>query len=150
MNLIVIEKSRKMPKPGDIFTFTFDNKVFRFGQVIITNSKIGPMENCFLIYIFSVTSEKIDLIPSLNTSLLLVPPIMTNKKGWSDGVFKTIGNKKLEQTNVLPKHFFYSKNRDKYYNEFSEEVEYDNTTQFGVWGLHSYLTISDEVKKKIQ
>lgn len=90
MNLLVLKKSSRRPKSGDVFVTLPPDDLFLYGRVISTEAKIGAMEGCILIYIYNVRSTTKLPIPQLSPTKLLLPPIMTNRLPWRRGYFETI------------------------------------------------------------
>jgi len=149
MNLNVLKKSRKTPKPGDIFVFQVEPDMFRFGRVIRTDARCGPIQGCILIYLYSTMSDDKHSIPDLNRDELLIPPILTATKPWTEGVFETVVNRQLETSDVLPIHCFeHGKGRGEYYdadnNELAGPIE-----PVGRYALGNHRAIDQEISKAL-
>lgn len=149
MNLAVLKKSRRGPEAGDIFVMLPPDQLFLYGRVISTEAKIGPMENCVLIYIYALRATTKLPVPKLSRDQLLVPPIMTNKLPWRRGYFETIDHQTLEEEDRLRQHCFKDLFIEgKYFDEFSNELN-QCIEPTGAWGLDSFRTIDDEVSKAL-
>ena len=50
-NIRILAPSRKKNvREGDVFTYLMPDARYRFGRVIATDARIGPMEGCLLLY----------------------------------------------------------------------------------------------------
>ena len=87
-------------------------------------------------------------IPALDKKSLLVAPIMTNRLGWSRGYFETVANEPVGEDDVLQPNCFYSYSFRRYYDEYNHELP-ERVEPCGVYGLHSFRTIDDEVSKAL-
>ena len=143
MNMRVLEKSRKKAKRGDFFGFQMFNGECLGGRVIRTDARIGPMQNCLLIYIYNQIEEKLeDLFPQ-GLDHLLLPPLLTNRQPWLKGYFKTLSNIPLNSEDVLPRHCFWDFRRS-YFDEYNNKL-CSKVAPCGEYGLQSYRTIDDLV-----
>ena len=99
-----------------------------------------------LIYLYNVASD--EEIPSLTLSNLLTAPIGTNALPWTKGFFEVVENRRIEVNDLLPKHCF----RDARGWYFDENANRLNTPHepVGVFGLHSYKTIDEEIGKALK
>jgi hypothetical protein len=52
---------------------------------------VGPFPGV-LLYFYLAFSDDATNVPPLSPKALLIPPVITNRLGWSDGYFQTIGN----------------------------------------------------------
>ena len=147
MNLRVLKKSRHIPQAGDIFVMQLPDSHYLFGRVININAKIGPMENCILIYIYNVLTVRKLPIPELTTVHLLVPPIMTNRLPWTRGYFEHLTHAILTSESLLAKHCFRSSG-NQYFDEYSNKLS-KPSSPVGVWGLDSYRTIDDAISEAL-
>ena len=147
MNLRVLKKSRHIPQAGDIFVMQLPDTHYLFGRVININAKIGPMENCILIYIYNIRTVRKLPIPELTTVHILVPPMMTNRLPWTRGYFEHLTNCILTPENLLTKHCFMS-SRNQYFDEYSNKLS-KPSSPIGDWGLDSYRTIDDAISEAL-
>lgn len=145
MNLIVLNKSRRRLKAGDIFVMEPPDEMFLYGRIVSTEARIASMEGCILIYIYRTRSVTKLPVPKLSSRQLLTPPLMTNTLPWRRGYFETIAHVALEAKDILEQHCF-KDSRGRYFDEANNEL-YAPVEPVGVWGLHSYRTIDDEVSK---
>lgn len=118
---------------------------YLFGRVIACDAVVGPMEGVLLLYVYQHRSDS-PVIPErseLRPDRLLTSPFLTNRKGWSEGLFETIGSVQLDSRDVIEQHCFRRWNGeyfDEYSNQLSGPVE-----PVGDFGLHSFRTIDDEI-----
>ena len=69
--------------------------------------------------------------------------LLPNRKGWSEGVFETVGNVPLGDGDVLDQHCFRRWN-GKYFDECSNQLP-GPVEPVGDFGLHSFRTIDDDI-----
>lgn len=144
-NLQVLTRTRKKPKPGDVFAMLLPDERYLFGRVISTEAVVGPMEGVLLLYVYRFRADGRELPErsELCPDRLLVSPILTNRKGWSEGVFETVGNVPLDDCDVVEQHCFRRWNGE-YFDELSNPLR-GPVEPVGDFGLHSYRTIDDEI-----
>lgn len=143
MNLVVLQKSRRRPAPGDLFAMKLGRGPFLFGRVIRTDADAGGFPNANLIYIYRFQSAKKAVHEDLSRDHLLLPPVMTNNLPWSRGYFEHLGNRPLEAQDRLPRHCFRD-DRGWYFDETGKRLP-GPLDPVGEWGLHSYRTIDDAI-----
>ncbi|KLU36760.1 hypothetical protein AB595_12630 [Massilia sp. WF1] len=99
-----------MLAPGDIFAWQHARRPgrFHFGRVVSTEANLTgiPEVHCILIYLYRAWSLDKHAIPDLRHDLLLLPPIGTNRLGWTRGYFETVARQPLTKADVLPQHCF--------------------------------------------
>lgn len=146
-NFKVLKPSRRPPKVGDAFVYQLIPGTYHFGRVIRTNAKCGGGDpNMLLLYFYSASSSDLVDIPILSCNTLLIPPKITNRVGWLDGVFQTVKNVPLGKEDVLPQHCFAgsygipSDFCDEYGNPLMRRFE-----PCGQYGVGSYLSIEDQL-----
>jgi hypothetical protein len=145
-NMRVLKKSRKRPRPGDVFALQIQDGQFFFGRVVRLDASIFWMENCVLIYVYKAASEDKHRVPHLSKTELLVPPILTNFLPWSKGYFETVEHRPLEEEDVLEIHCFWSCASRGYYDEYSNRLP-GRLEPCGEHGLDSYRTIDDKISR---
>jgi hypothetical protein len=145
-NLQVLTPSRKRVRAGDLFAMRIPDGRYMFGRVISTEARIGPMKGVILLYFYDrrFWSKEAPQRESLSPQELLVPPMLTNRLGWSKGVFETVAHWELEADEILPVHCFWSYSRRRYYDERGRELP-EPTEPVGEYGLHSFRTIDDAI-----
>ena len=147
-NLRLQQASRHHLRSGDLFVMCLADDLFVFGRVIRTDVLAGwSMPNAILLYIYDwpATSPEPPPRRELSPDRLLVPPLMTNRLGWSRGYFRTIANWPLEPGEAFDRHCFESSRDDRAcFDEFANELPH-RSEPCGEWGLHSYRTIDDAV-----
>lgn len=146
-NLEVLKPTRKAPQRGDVFIMHLAGRGYLLGRVIRTDARIGPMVNCVLIYIFNeeTPTRPQAIRENLPSSRLLVPPMLTNRLPWSKGYFETIGNRRVQSGEELPRHVFRRHINGRLYDESGAEVEAAHNVPVGEFGLQSYRTIDDAI-----
>lgn len=143
-NLDVLEPSRRVLRPGDVFALRPHDGPYIFGRVIKTDVDFSGYA-AVLIYIYKATSPTPDRIPSLRRDNLLIPPLLTNRLPWARGYFKTIDNVPLTPWDTFKIHGFADPlDRSRILDESGRPVE-NVGSPIGIWGLHSYRTIDDAV-----
>jgi len=94
-NLRIIRRSRKPPQRGDVFAMQIPDGRYLFGRVIGADLAAGqaPMPGAYLIYVYNVVRDAKVVDPNdLAPDRLLIPPIHTNRMGWTKGYFETIAS----------------------------------------------------------
>ena len=144
LNLEKLKSSRIKTKPGDIFVFRPKGHDYYFGRTISVDAQIRAFKDCVLIYLYNVHSKDKSIIPDLNKTNLLVPPIITNYLPWSRGYFETVGNKTLSKDDILQPNCFYSKIFNAYYDEYGNKLDkaYEPVS---IYGLAGYKGIDVEI-----
>ena len=127
-------------EPGDIFVMRPPDERFLFGRVIRTDA-LGPMK-ALLIYVYEDRAEEKTPTASLSPSSLLIPPVFTNRRGWTHGVFETIETRPLEADDVLNQHCFHADGR--FYDENWQPLE-QKSEPCGTGGLVSFEGLDDEI-----
>lgn len=146
-NLAVLNGSRRVPKEGDIFVMLPPDGAFLYGRVISTKANPLGVGRGILVYIYRRRSNLKEAIPELRPDELLVPPLITNRLPWTRGYFEHLRADQIRSGDRLPQHSF----RDsygRYVNEFGEPL-LRPAQPAGQWGLHSFVTIDEEVSKAL-
>ncbi|WP_281176596.1 immunity 26/phosphotriesterase HocA family protein [Spirillospora albida] len=148
----IISPSRRKQKVGDIFTFKVPAvDQYLFGRVIRIDIPLGdaPMPGCLLIYVYDVRSKSKAPVPDgLTPDRLLIAPAFINRQPWQKGYFETIENRPVESQDKLPVHCFHDPVKKQYVTD-TQEVLKGCVEPCGSYGLHSYLTIDDEISKAL-
>lgn len=119
--LLLQKKSRRKPKIGDIFALRVKEDLYFYGKVLKTeiNNPHPLFQGWNLICVYDFSSQDI-----INTDLsklsehdLLLPPLVTNHKGWYDGYFLTIGNENITEDEMQIDYGFWDDLRKIYRNE---------------------------------
>ncbi len=148
MNLAVQTKSRRRPEVGDIFVLSPAGRKYLFGRVIATDANPLGVGDGILIYIYRNEETAKTAPPSLKVADLLVPPLITNSLPWSRGYFEHVCSRSLAKEDLLPQHCFWDCVRNVHRDEYGKAIA-QPTQPAGVWGLHSYETIDDEVSSAL-
>ena len=150
-NLQIIKRSRHMPARGDIFVMQLPTGMYLFGRVIIADAprEIGPMPGANLLYIYSWQSNtKLPKYGLLKPNNLLIPPVWTNRLGWTRGCFQAIENRPLEVDDLLYQHCFRDSFRGIYVDEASRKLPF-RVEPCGEWGGVSYRWIDDHISDAV-
>ncbi|TPQ31362.1 hypothetical protein C2U70_24240 [Bradyrhizobium guangdongense] len=143
-NLQRIKSSRRAPVRGDTFAMLLPTATYLFGRVILVESQQGPMPGANLLYIYAYQSKaKAPDEACLRPNNLLIPPVWTNRLGWTKGLFETIGSGMLKPTDLLPQHCF--RRHDYVYLDETGRRLRGRVEPCGEWGLVSYRWIDDHV-----
>jgi hypothetical protein len=146
-NLQPFRRSRHVPARGDTFVMQLPSRQYLFGRVILAEppeeSAPGPSTN--LVYIYTCqSSTKTPDYRQLTADRLLLPPIWTNRLGWTRGIFQTIDNQPLRKHDFLAQHCFRDSFRAIYLDERGRKLP-SRVEPRGEWGLVSYRWIDDHV-----
>lgn len=117
--LLQLKKSRKKPKTGDIFVMQVKSDLYYYGKVIKTEIKsLNPLlQEWNLVYIYNYSTRDIQDCGQINKQDLLLPPLVTNHKGWYDGYFLTIGNEEVSEEELNFDYGYWDDIRKVYRNE---------------------------------
>lgn len=101
-----------------------------------------------LLYLYkSRISHKVISWSAIRPDNLLIPPIWTNRKPWTYGLFENIGRKEVAQSDLVDRYCFRAINAATgapyCVNELGAKIECADSC--GPWGLASYRTIDDYV-----
>lgn len=146
-NLKYLKRSTKTPRAGDVFVMLPPDGKYLFGRVIgaALPDEQAPMPKSNLVYIYAFRSDSKDPdIDALTPGSLLIPPLFTNKTGWTKGVFETVRNTPLGTDDLLRQHCFWRAAAESYIDWARQPLE----TPFepcGSWGLQSYRMIDDHI-----
>jgi hypothetical protein len=149
-NLALLSPSRKRLAEGDIFVMRLLDLGYVFGRVVNTKAVwavgdgVGPAN---LLYVYAGLQAEMNPPDHLRPEALLVPPLMTNRLGWSRGYFQTVGHEPLGPDDVLPVHCFRRSNGE-YFDERGRRLP-GPVEPVGLFGLHSYRTIDDDVSRAL-
>ena len=143
--------SRKKVVPGDVFSIKLPEG-YLFGRVIATNAKSSEWDepHLHLLYIYKdIHKTAADFqIDDFRPPQLLIPPVITNRLGWSRGVYETVGHIPLEDTDKLERNIFKRPGHTDYWDENANPVDeplVKDRSVVGLQAVHSYMTIEWEV-----
>lgn len=150
MNMRVLHPSRKRLRPGDIFAYQMPDDLYRFGRVIRTDTSIANWPDVVLVYLYRPSSVSKLEVPWLGRNNLLIPPVGTNRLGWSRGYFETVAQRPLQPDDVLPVHCFEETwtRHPRYWTEDGDRLP-DRTEPCGVWALSSYANIDADLSEAL-
>ena len=146
-NLQLIKRSRHVPVRGDLFVMQLPAGTYLFGRIVLAEGSEGkgPMPCSNLVYIYS--SQSTGKEPDhnrLTPDNLLIPPVWTNRLGWSRGIFQTVCNAPLRECDLLRQHCFRDSFREIYLDEAGRKLPH-RVEPCGEWGLVSYRWIDDHI-----
>lgn len=150
INLTLLQPSRRRLHPGDVFVARPRDHDYLFGRVIRTDAALFGTGNV-LIYFYDAWSPDPAVIPALSPAHLLVPPVATNRLGWSRGYFQHVASMELTPSDVLPVHCFVThmyRDGPRYFDEYNQPLP-GPIPPVGDRALHSYRTIDDLVSDAI-
>jgi len=122
-------------------------KLYGFGRIIDTETKIGNFPKVILVYIYNSFSSDKNQIPELKKEDLLIPPLGTNQKPWTEGIFEKIKESELKDDDILKNHCFRDF-RGKLFDEKGNEIQ-EEFEPIGEYGLQNHLTINDLICEAI-
>jgi hypothetical protein len=150
-NLQLIKRSRHVPAAGDLFAMQLPTGKHLFGRVVLADPPRGaaPMPSSNLLYIYSWRSDtKEPDHQQLTPDKLLLPPIWTNRLGWTKGVFQAIENQPIRARDLLAQHCFRDAFKGIYVDETGRKLPF-RVEPCGEWSLVSYRWIDDHVSDAV-
>lgn len=141
----VLVPSRARRRPGDVFAYQMPDGLFRFGRLVSTTSRIGPMRGVHLVYFYKGAAAS--LVPPLQQMRprdLLVAPVLINQKPWTLGYFQRVAALPLAPSDTLPVHCFRCPSTGEYFDDRNQQLR-AGVEPCGVYGLNSYRTVDDEL-----
>lgn len=142
--LQVQQRSRHVPRTGDIFAMQHRDGRFLFGRVVDDSAQSGfGSLPALLVYVYRARSDSAVDVPVLRRDDLLIPPIMTNKLGWVRGYYRHVRNETLSTRDRFPRHCF-DDTFGHYYDEHACEAEAP-FEPLSTYGLASYALIDAQI-----
>jgi hypothetical protein len=143
-------KSRKRPSTGDVFVLKPREDVYYYGKVIKTDiQSTNPfLSGWNLVYIYNFSSSSIveESNLRLEVSDLLLPPVVTNNRGWSDGYFLTVANTCVSIEEQSLDYGYWDSISKTYRNEEGKLLDHQ-TKHVSGYGLISYGEIGRALDK---
>ena len=147
-NLKRLRSSRPHPKAGDIFRMVLLDGRPIFGRVVIADGHVrGPMPGAILVYIYRPGARPQEM--PTGPGELLIPPIWTNRKGWTDGYWEMVDWRPVEPEELEGQHRFYRADVGLV-DELARPLPQLDDRARSVWGLASYRMIDDLVADALQ
>lgn len=147
-NLKRLRGSRPHPKVGDVFRMELLDGRSIFGRVVIAEGHDrGPMPGAILVYIYRPQARPLE-VPA-DPGDLLIPPIWTNRKGWTDGYWEMVDWRPVEPEELQGQHRFYRADVGLV-DEFARPLPVPDDRPASVWGLASYRLIDDLVADALE
>ncbi len=150
MNMCVLKKTNKIPRPGDVFVLQVAADKFVWGRVIKDDTRIGNFEGVWLLYLYSETSTSLGCMPELKKENLLIPPFGSNRQPWQKGYFQTVKHVSLNAGDILASHCFID-GRGWYFDEYGNRLESltDDRQEWGDWGVFPYVDVDERVSEAL-
>ncbi|HEU5487105.1 MAG TPA: immunity 26/phosphotriesterase HocA family protein [Microlunatus sp.] len=118
-NLQVINRSRTMPREGDVFAMLLPDSRYLFGQVVGADLPVtmAPMEGSYLIYIYREVAETGNPdLDRLTPDTLLLAPSYINRMPWTKGYFRNVAHRPLKPEHLLQQHCFWDPVRNHHHD----------------------------------
>jgi hypothetical protein len=145
-----LRRSTKAPQSGDIFFFSILDREYFLGMVVDADSNIPIpfIKGSNLIYLYKTCLKTKEISwHAIRPNNLLIPPLWTNKKPWTSGIFETIGHKEIAKIDLVDRYCFRTINPatgvQYCVNELGAKIECSDDC--GGWGLVSHRGIDDRV-----
>ena len=135
-------RSIEHPDAGDIFAIRIQTHPYLFGRVAAIG--VLPPFSAILIYVYRSTSASNLQVPTLSKDDLLIPPVMTNQRLWSEGFFQTVAHLVCGPDDLLEQHCFRDGLRNRYVDEFGRPLP-ARVEPCGTYGLAGYYQIDCEI-----
>ncbi|EBG5617098.1 hypothetical protein FI206_22980 [Salmonella enterica subsp. enterica] len=150
VNKIVIlredKTQRTWPKKGDVFYFKTNDFKYYFGKVFSNKMSIGPFKNALILCVFDVQYDEIPEKIVLDSSSLLLPPIIADNSCWKKGFFHTIHTEEINET-MLSKFLFANPINNKVYG--LDDILYEGDVNNMILGERS-LCFCDEIIRRVE
>lgn len=150
-DLLVLKKSRKKPKEGDVFVLNPQSGLYCYGKVIKTGvkSKDSFVNGMYLIYLYDYFSETKELNVELDVDNLLIPPIVVNTQLWIKGYAETLSNVAVSEKEKNLEFGFWHIGKKKYVNINCDEIDFIPQL-VSPFGLCSYGIVGKDIQKVIK
>jgi hypothetical protein len=145
-NLRRLKAAGRPQLPGDVFAMLLPSEMYLFGRVILVDPprQTAPGPGVILVYIYRHQSKAKDLNGAIpRPDDLLIPPVWTNRLGWTKGYFETIDSVPLQPSDLHRRHCF--RRYDGVCLDEQGRRLTECTEPCGVWGLVSYRWIDDHI-----
>lgn len=137
------KSSRKPVVAGEVFGFTFvDPDLTLVGRVVRDDARIVGFHDGIYLLLY-VYREVFDGDPAddmvfarLTPDKLLMPPVLTDRGGWTRGAFRRLGKFPLTPRLELPRHVFVH-SPGVFYDEYANRV-YESQPVHGLAGAMGY------------
>lgn len=147
--------SRRKTVPGDVFSIKIPDG-YLLGRVVANNAKSSPWDEpqLQLLYIYAGVRKDLKSVTAedFRPPNLLIPPVLTNRMGWTRGYYETLTNIPLESADLLKRHVFREPGKQNYWDENSEPVEESDISDaslVGLQALQSYFTTEDRISRAL-
>lgn len=124
---------------------------FIFGCVVVADPGMSftPCPGRNLLYFYDHRGKSADPnIELLNPNRLLIPPVWTNRRGWTMGYYRTIGRRRLLRSDYATQHCFSDSFFKRYVDERGSRLS-RRTEPCGIWGIASYRWIDDRISEAL-
>lgn len=150
-DLLVLKKTRKKPKEGDIFVLNPKRDLYCYGKIIEVGvkSKDSFVNGMYLIYLYDYFSKTKELKVELDVDNLLIPPMVVNTQLWLKGYAETLSNIEVSEKERNLEFGFWDIGREIYVNINGDKI--DNIPKLiSLFGLGSYGIVGKEIQKVIK
>ena len=150
-DLLVLKKTRKKPKEGDIFVLNTKRDLYCYGKIIEVGvkSKDSFVNGMYLIYLYDYFSKTKELKVELDVDNLLIPPMVVNTQLWLKGYAETLSNIEVSEKERNLEFGFWDIGREIYVNINGDKI--DNIPKLiSLFGLGSYGIVGKEIQKVIK
>ena len=150
-DLLVLKKTRKKPKEGDIFVLNPKRDLYCYGKIIEVGvkSKDSFVNGMYLIYLYDYFSKTKELKVELDVDNLLIPPMVVNTQLWLKGYAETLSNIEVSEKERNLEFGFWDIVREIYVNINGDKI--DNIPKLiSLFGLGSYGIVGKEIQKVIK
>ena len=150
-DLLVLKKSRKKPKEGDVFVLNPKKDIYCYGKVIEVGvkSRDSFVNGMYLIYLYNYFSETKALNCELDVDNLLIPPVVINSQLWINGYAETLSNIAVSEKEKNLEFGFWDIGRKIYVNINGDKID-KIPKLVSLFGLGSYGFIGKEINKAIK
>lgn len=151
--LIVMKRTYKKPKEGDVFALQPLKDIFYFGKVIQTEleSVDSFIRGMSLVYIYDCSSKEKAVPDEFDENELLIAPVIVNHQPWTKGYFETIGNVDVSAKVKSVDFAFWDMLREKYVDLSRAELKLHHDPKYrSIFGLGSYGIVGKDVQKALK
>lgn len=150
-DLLVLKKTRKKPKEGDVFVLNPKMDLYCYGKVIEVGvkSKDSFVNGMYLIYIYDYFSHTKELHDVLDADNLMIPPLVVNTQLWIKGFAETISSIEVSDKERNIEYGFWDIGRRVYVNLNGDKIDYIPQL-VSDFGLGSYGVVGKEIQKVIK
>ena len=140
--------SARRPTSGDVFELRLRDGRRVLGVVVaagLTGPKAAPMRGSNLSYLLDPKRWTVGISDErVEPRDLLLPPIYTNQRAWTQGYVRAVGRVEDVETRALRSHCFWDAGRQRFVDDHQRPVPV-RTEPCGYWQLVSTDWVDDQV-----